>query len=102
MQMRRRRGWIFVAILVATLIMSGFALSALTDAQASPDGAASMDCRVALVISRQEAEAAGVDWAVAKRQQHQWSGTYRCGDEAAKSATLQSASEAKQRFLSGR
>lgn len=91
-----------LTVLIAALIMGGLALSTFAKVQATPAGAASTDCRVALVVSRQEAEVAGVDWTTAKEQQGQWSSTYRCGDEAAKTAALQAASEAKQHFLASR
>ncbi len=102
MQMQRRRRWALMAVLVTALIMGGLALSAFAKVQATPTGVASSDCRVALVISREEAEAAGVEWAVAKEQQRYWSSTYRCGDEIAKMAALQAASEAKHQFLASR
>jgi len=102
MQLQRIRRWALMAVLVTALIMGGLALSSFAKVQAIPAGVAGTDCRVALVVSRQEAEAAGVDWTTAKELQRYWSSTYRCSDEIAKMAALQSASEAKQRFLASR
>ena len=94
--------WMPLAILLLALTIGGLSLVGFTKVHTASAGAASSDCRVAIVISREEAEAAGVEWAVAKEQQGQWSSTYRCGDEAAKMAALQAASEAKHHFLASR
>lgn len=94
--------WMPMAILLLVLTIGGLSLVVFTKVHTASAGAASSDCRVALVISREEAEADGVEWAVAKEQQGRWSSTYRCGDEAAKMAALQAASEAKHHFLASR
>lgn len=91
-----------MAIVLLVLTIGGLSLVGFAKVRAASAGAARNDCQVAIVISRQEAEAAGVDWAVAKEQQGQWSRTYRCGDGVAKEAALQQASEAKRRFLAER
>lgn len=102
MHMQLRPRWIPIAVLLILLTIGSFSLVGFARVRVASAGTASNDCRVAIVISRQEAEAAGVDWAVAKEHQRDWSSTYRCGDEAAKEMALQRAVEAKQRFLAER
>lgn len=102
MKAQTRSRWILMAILLLLLTIGSLSLVGFARVRAASAGTASNDCRVAIVISRQEAEAAGVDWAVAKEHQRDWSNTYRCGDEAAKEMALQRAVEAKQRFLAER
>jgi hypothetical protein len=95
-----RMRWV-VLIIVAGLLAVSVALivrATVVEANAGSHTPSSA-CRVALVISREEAETAHVDWSEAMQEQAQWAGTYPCGNEGAKTALLKRLTEEKQAFL---
>lgn len=96
-----KRWWLGGGLFMVVTIFSVGAVLSFAVRNTSSVVRESPPCRVALTISREEAAAAGVDWAVAQQQQGRWSRPYPCGDERAKAVALEELTSEKRAFLTG-